>query len=160
MERKIDHVNELEIKTSPELPRLVFGDDPDLVITALGKIEGDQWVLRQRQLLHDEDFKDELSDWTVKGAWRFLRSVHQQLGKLREELACEIDPEEKLLIEKEISNLVDGKGIGVSTIYGTGGFNRYFVRSNGQIVIGKDYIIPTKLRGTIVLAENLGIEVV
>lgn len=86
-------------------------------INVMALVEGDHW--KQYQLEHPE---------CISGFLRFKQAYEEMIKKL--------SPDE-LKYRREI-----GYGVGIegnSAIYGDGGFHRYFVRSDGNIVFSKSH---------------------
>ncbi|MBU0612598.1 hypothetical protein KKB10_01145 [Patescibacteria group bacterium] len=157
-----DHLSDLPLYELVEIPgqrRLVLAPngDPGDVLKVIGKIEGEDWLIRQRKFLNDdESIKGEPDHLTIKGAIRAVQQFHEELAALRKELV-EADEEDRAELEEEIAAYEGGRGPKV-IVYGAGGQNRYFVLSNGEIVVSEAHM-GMKAHDTKKQAGELGIRI-
>lgn len=131
-------------------------DDPD-IISKLAEIEGDHWK-------DDQEFERELEgektkNYSVLAAQQFVERARAKILSLRQELEIEGNPEEIKDIEEEIEDLKQGRGP-KAEIYGSGGVNRYFVLSNGKIVISESHIMSLRKNEILEKARELGIDAI
>lgn len=134
-------------------------DDPASTIDIISQIEGKNWANQQRELFGDERKEEELARYTLRAATEAVKKVKEYLDNLHQELSSTNDNDIELEnLIAEIERYESGFGPRAE-IYGEGGRNRYFVLSNGEVVMSKSHMgINEKKYAQ--LAEKFGIRIV
>lgn len=131
-------------------------ESPYEIIAKLSEIEGQEWKIRQEDQLNNDN--NEGRYYTVRSAQVALKIIKERLDALVHELEIEEDPQERADILEEIGDLQSGRGKRVE-IYGSGGVNRYFVMSNGEIAISEQHINFLRKVEILEKAKKLGLSV-
>jgi hypothetical protein len=134
-------------------------DDPEKAIEIISQIEGEGWKNKQKNLLNVSGKQDEPEKFSIYWAQKALQNIYQHIENLHRNLASEQNPSERELIEGEIKEYEDGFGPRIE-IYGSGGGNRYYILSNGEIVMPESFMMGMKKNQLKQLAEQLGIHVI
>ena len=124
------------------------------ILVKIGQIEGQEWVERQRQSLTSDDANDV---YTLGHALKAVIRAEAELDALRQELETETDQEEKQYLAAEIEKREEGRGNAIAEIYGANGFNRYYVRVNGEIILSSQHIVGRNR--VLDLAKEIGLKV-
>ncbi len=124
------------------------------ILVKIGKIEGQEWVERQRQSFSDSDADD---FYSLGHALKAVIRAGADLEVLRQEFDIETDQEERQYLSDEIEKIKSGHGAVIAEIYGANGFNRYYVRSNGEIILSSQHIVGGNR--VLDLAKEIGLKV-
>lgn len=123
------------------------------IVAIIAQIEGDGWQKLQ-ELEFDKKDGEGIRNYSILAAQKNFEKLRNQLISWKQQLAVETDPTEIKELEEDIAEYESGHGP-KSEIYGAGGINRYFVLSNGNVVISephmykKDKLAKTRQLGII-----------
>jgi hypothetical protein len=143
-----------DLQSEQEANFLLNDKNLENILVKIGQIEGQAWVERQRQSLSDEDNDN---SYSLGHALKAAQRAQIELNDLRRELEAETDQEERQYLADEIEKREEGRGSAIAEIYGNNGFNRYYVRPNGDIVLSAQHIVGGDR--VINLAKELGLKV-
>jgi hypothetical protein len=128
------------------------------IIEIIGKIEGEYWTNKQESCFIDEKLKNEPNRYTIQAALQFIENLNKHMEGLQRELESTKDADERAGIEEEIKKYKEGFGP-KAEIYGAGAINRYYVLSNGEIVLSGSHM-GANMKQNLEQAKKLGIQII
>ena len=122
--------------------------DYDDTLLAMAEIEGEGWLDRQLRATESDQI-------TVPNMLKHIRLRQQEIDEHEKDLEAETDPEEIESIKHYLDIFGDHRDFMINSIYGGGGWNRWFVRANGEVVLSRHHASSE----SIARAKELGFEV-
>ena len=145
MRRKVFRIVSRCLKQSMEMNLLKNYDD---TLLAMAELEGEGWLNDQLTALETDQL-------TVPHAIKLVKKHHKEIEEVRQDLEKETDPEEIESLQQYLKSLEQEKRVIGDAIYGSGGWHRYFMYSDGEVVFSGMHAVED-MRSK---AKELGFEI-